>query len=178
MKYDFTYENPTKIYFGKDSLDHLSDELKKYGSNVLLAYGGGSIKKYGLYDKVMDILNVASKNVIELSGILPNPSYQKVLEGAKLCQEHHIDLILAVGGGSVIDCAKAISVGVYATGDVWEHYFINQEAVNHEVVPVGAILTMVGTGSEMNGGSVITNEEAKLKVGRVFPSFVNPRFPF
>lgn len=177
MKYDFTYANPTTIYFGKDSLSHLKDELSKYGPNVLLAYGGGSIKKYGIYDAVIEELRKANKKIIEISNILPNPSYQKVLEGVELCKKYHIDLILAAGGGSVIDCAKAIAVGAkYEGNDIWQKYFIDKDDVTHEVLPVGSILTMVGTGSEMNGGSVITNEEVKMKVGRVFPTSVYPRF--
>lgn len=177
MKYDFIYSNPTTIYFGKDSLSYLKDELDKYGPHVLLAYGGGSIKKYGIYAAIIEELRKSNKEVIELSNILPNPSYQKVLEGVELCTKHHIDLILAVGGGSVIDCAKAISVGAkYKGDDIWQKYFIDQDEVTHDVIPVGSILTMVGTGSEMNGGSVITNEEKKMKVGRVFPASVYPRF--
>ncbi len=176
MKFDFTYYNPTKIYFGKTALGNLSDELKNYGENILLIYGKNSVKKSGLYDKVIEILNSASKKVTELSGIKSNPSYSQLLEGARLVRENNVDLILAVGGGSVIDCAKGISVSAYCEGDPWQRYWVNFEDVDNKIVPVASILTMAGTGSEMNGGSVITNEEKMLKNGRVFPSNVNPKF--
>ena len=177
MKFDFTYYNPTKIIFGKDSLNHLEEELSAFGPNVLLAYGGGSIKKIGLYDRVVEILKRAKKNIFELSKIMPNPTYRKVTEGAFLIRNHHIDLILAVGGGSVIDCAKAISACAYSPEkDPWNAYWICHRPVSHPVVPIGTILTMVGTGSEMNGGSVITNEDEKLKKGRVFSADLYPTF--
>ena len=176
MNFDFTYYNPTKIHFGKDSLAKLSDELKNYGSTVLLMYGKGSVKKSGLYDKVVEILKNSDKKIVELSGIKSNPSYSQLLEGARLVRENNVDLILAVGGGSVIDCAKGISVSAYCEGDPWQRYWVNFEDVDNKIVPVGSILTMAGTGSEMNGGSVITNEEKMLKNGRVFPSNVNPKF--
>ncbi len=176
MKFDFTYYNPTKIYFGKDSLSNLKSELSNYGKNVLLMYGKGSVKKSGLYDKVIDILNVAGKSVTELSGIKSNPSYSQLLEGVRLVKENNADLILAVGGGSVIDCAKGISVSAYCDEDPWQKYWVDFKDVDNKIVPVGAILTMAGTGSEMNGGSVITNEDKKLKNGRVFPPNVNPKF--
>ena len=176
MKFDFTYENPTKIYFGRTAMDGLKTELAKYGKTIMLAYGKGAIKKIGIYDSVMDICKSLGKTVIELQGIMPNPTYKKVMEGCKLVQENHVDLILAVGGGSVIDCAKAISVSAYCEGDAWQRYFINFEEVDNELVPVASILTMAGTGSEMNAGSVITNDDSKIKMGRVFDSNVNPRF--
>ena len=176
MKYDFTYYNPTKIYFGKTALENLSGELENYGKTVLLMYGKDSVKKSGLYDKVLKILNDAGKTVVELAGIKSNPSYFQLLEGARLVRENNVDLILAVGGGSVIDCAKAISVSAYCEGDPWQKYWIDFADVDNKIVPVGSILTMAGTGSEMNGGSVITNEEQMLKNGRVFPANVNPKF--
>lgn len=176
MKYDFTYYNPTRIHFGKDAMSNLCAELKNFGDNVLLLYGKNSVKKIGLYDEVVRILKQCKKNIAELSGIKPNPSYSQVLEGARLCRENKIDLILAVGGGSVVDCAKAISVSAYAAGDPWQRYWIDCEDVDNDVIPVGTILTMTGTGSEMNGGSVITNEEQSIKTGRVFPPFVYPKF--
>lgn len=176
MKFDFTYYNPTKIYFGKDSLSNLSDELKNYGDTILLMYGKGSVKKSGLYDKVVGILNDCGKTVVELSGIKSNPSYSQLKEGARLVRENDVDLILAVGGGSVIDCAKAISVSAYCDGDPWQKYWVECKDVDNKIVPVASILTMAGTGSEMNGGSVITNEDAMLKNGRVFPPNVNPKF--
>ena len=176
MLHDFTYYNPTKIYFGKDAMQNLSAELANYGENILLLYGKSSIKKIGLYDEVVKILKTCDKNITELSGIKPNPAYSQVLEGARLVRENKIDLILAVGGGSVIDCAKAISVSAYAKGDPWQRYWIDFEEVDNEIVPVGTILTMTGTASEMNGGSVITNEEVTIKTGRVYGPEVYPKF--
>ena len=176
MKFDFTFHNPTKIYFGKTALDNLSAELKNYGDTVLLIYGKNAVKKIGLYDKVIEILKTTNKNVIELGEIKPNPSYSQLLEGARLVRENGVDLILAVGGGSTIDCAKAISVSAYCEGDPWTKYWINEEEVTNKIVPVGSVLTMVGTASEMNGGSVITNEEEMLKNGRVFGPDVYPKF--
>ena len=173
---DFTYYNPTKIYFGKTSLNNLEAELKNYGKNVLLVYGKNSIKKIGLYDEVIKTLEKSGKNVVELAGINANPRYSQVLEGGRLVRENNVDLILAVGGGSVIDCSKAISVSAYAKGDPWKRYWIDFEPVDNKLVPVGAILTMTGTASEMNGGSVITNEDEKIKTGRVFDASVNPKF--
>ncbi len=186
MIYDFTYCNPTKIYFGKTALSNLPKELHNYGPNILLMYGKNSIKKYGLYDQVVAMLNEAGKNVCELAGINSNPRYTQVLEGARLVRENNVDLILAVGGGSVIDCAKAISAAAYCEGDPWQRYWINQEPVTHKIVPVASVLTMTGTASEMNSGSVITNEEQKLKIGRVFDletftprfSILNPEFTY
>lgn len=142
----------------------------------MLAYGGGSIKKFGLYDQVIDILKKENKNIFELANIMPNPTYKKLLEGVNLVKEHHIDLILAVGGGSVIDLSKGVSVSAYCNEDPWDKYWIRHEAVNNQIVPVASILTMVGTGSEMNGGSVITNEDKKMKVGRVFGPDAFPKF--
>lgn len=176
MLHDFTYYNPTKIYFGKDAMQNLSAEIANYGKNILLLYGKNSIKKIGLYDEVVKILKACEKNITELSGIKPNPAYSQVLEGARLVRENKIDLILAVGGGSVIDCAKAISVSAYAKGDPWQRYWIDFEEVDNEIVPVGTILTMTGTASEMNGGSVITNEEVTIKTGRVYGPEVYPKF--
>lgn len=176
MLYDFTYYNPTKIYFGKNSMEHLANELQNYEKNILLLYGKGSVKKMGLYDQIIDILNSCNKNIVELSGIKPNPSYSQVLEGGRLVRDNKIDLILAVGGGSTIDCAKAISVSAYADGDPWQRYWIDFEPIDNQIVPVGTILTMTGTASEMNGGSVITNEDVSVKTGRVFPPEVNPKF--
>lgn len=176
MKYDFCYYNPTKIYFGKEALGNLSGELSNYGKNILLIYGKNSVKKSGLYDEVIKILKAADKNVTELSGIKSNPSYSQLLKGASLVKENDVDLILAVGGGSVIDCAKGISVSAYCEGDPWQKYWVDFEPVTNKIVPVASILTMAGTGSEMNGGSVITNEEKMLKNGRVFPANVNPKF--
>lgn len=176
MKYDFTYYNPTKIHFGKNALDSLKGELENYGESILLMYGKGSVKRSGLYDKVKEILDSCGKKTVELAGIKSNPSYTQLLEGAKLVRGNDVDLILAVGGGSVIDCAKAISVSAYCEGDPWQKYWVEFKDVDNKIVPVGSVLTMAGTGSEMNGGSVITNEEKMLKNGRVFPANVNPKF--
>ena len=177
MLYDFSYQNPTRIHFGKKAINKLANELREYGKNILLVYGKASIKKIGLYDQVMNILQAEGKTVVELAGINANPRYTQLLEGARLVREHNIDLILAVGGGSVIDCAKGIACAAYAEGDVWQRYYVNQEPVTNRVIPVGSILTMAGTGSEMNSGSVITNEAENLKIGRVYPlALVTPRF--
>ncbi len=176
MLYDFNFHNPTKVYFGKTAMDNLATELSNYGDNILLIYGKNAIKKIGLYDKVIEILKATGKNVTELAGIKPNPSYAQVLEGARLVRENTVDLILAVGGGSTIDCAKAISVSAYCEGDPWTKYWQNFEEASGKIVPVGDILTMAGTASEMNGGSVITNEEKMLKNGKVFGPDVYPKF--
>lgn len=148
MKFDFCFHNPTKIYFGKTALDNLSTELANYGDTVLLMYGKSAIKKIGLYGKIIDILKTSGKKVIELEGIKPNPSYTQLLEGARLVRENNVDLILAVGGGSTIDCAKGISVSAYCEGDPWTKYWINGEEVTNKIVPVASVLTMCGTGSE------------------------------
>ena len=176
MKFDFNYYNPTKIYFGKTALNNLKKELANYRENILLVYGKNSIKKNGLYDKVMEILKESNKKVVELQGIKSNPTYTQMMEGARLVKENNVDLILAVGGGSVIDCSKGIAVSAYSEEDPWQKYWVDCKRVDNKVVPVGSILTMVGTGSEMNGGSVITNEEKMLKNGRVFPANVYPKF--
>lgn len=173
---NFVYSNPTKIYFGKESLENLEKELENYGENILLAYGGGSIKKSGLYDKVIKILENAGKKVTEVSGVMPNPTVEKLYEGCKKAKENNVDLILAVGGGSVCDYSKAVSVSTYCEEDPWDKYFLRMEDVDNKIIPVGCILTMVGTGSEMNGGSVITNHDSKLKIGHVFGDNVFPKF--
>ena len=176
MKLDFYYYNPTRIYFGRTALTHLPGELARYGKTVLLVYGKGSIKKLGLYDEVTRMLADAGKRVVELPGVKPNPSYAQMLEGARLVRENKADLILAVGGGSVIDCAKGVSLAAYCKGDPWRRYWIDFEEVDNPIVPVGSILTMAGTGSEMNGGSVITNEAEMIKTGRVYPPEAYPKF--
>lgn len=175
---NFTYCNPTKLYFEDDVRKNLNDELTHYGPKVLLTYGGGSIKRNGIYEEVIASLREAGKEVVELSGVMPNPTTTKLVEGAKLASEHDVDLILAVGGGSTIDYAKAVSVAAWCEEDPWEKFYIRQEEPDPDqrIIPVGCVLTMVGTGSEMNGGSVITNHEAKLKIGKVFGERVMPRF--
>ena len=176
MQLDFTYYNPTTIHFGKESLSNLKGELANYGETVLLAYGKNAIKKNGLYDQVIAILKDAGKKVVELSGVMPNPTYRKMQEGCTLVRENNVSLILAVGGGSVIDCAKGISVSAYCDDDPFTKYWLQFQPVANKTIPVASILTMVGTGSEMNGGSVITHEEMKIKAGRVFPADIYPKF--
>ena len=181
---NFSYCNPTKLYFGDDSLRFLSEELHKYGSNVVLIYGGGSIKKNGIYEEVTKILQESGKNVAEIAGVMPNPTLAKLYEGIEIARSHHADLLLAVGGGSVCDYAKAVSVSVNCEEDPWEKYYLRFEEPACETLPVGCVLTMVGTGSEMNAGAVITNQETKQKIGHVFadervmPKFaiLNPRY--
>ena len=172
---NFTYSIPTKIHFGKGQISHLS-ELSESGNKVLLCYGGGSIKKAGIYDEAVKILKEEDMEIFELSGIAPNPKIESVREGVKLCKENSIDMVLAIGGGSVIDCAKVVAAGACYDGDPWDKYFLKMEEPDCEIVPVGCVLTMAGTGSEMNAGSVITNHEQKLKIGHVFGEEVMPRF--
>ena len=173
---NFTYCNPTKLYFGKNALDGLNEELPKYGKNVLLVYGGGSIKKNGIYDKVVALLKANGKTVYEDAGVMPNPTTDKLYEGIERARAAKADLILAVGGGSVCDYSKAVSISVHCKADPWEKYFLKMEDVDNKIIPVGCVLTMVGTGSEMNGGSVITNHAQKLKIGHVFGENVFPKF--
>jgi len=187
MIIDFTFYNPTKIIFGRDSLNQLENELKNFGDKILLTYGGGSIKKNGIYDKVIEILKQCNKQIIEFSNVTANPTLDKMLEGSKLARENNVDLILAVGGGSVIDCAKGVSATAYTDDgeEVFNRYWIRREPVTNKVIPVASILTMVGTGSEMNGGSVIRDCKQMIKEVRKFPvecfpkfSILNPEFTF
>lgn len=175
---NFTYCNPTKLYFGKEALKGLNEELPKYGKNVLLVYGGGSIKKSGIYDEIVKILKDNGKEIFEDAGVMPNPTVEKLNEGVDIARKSKADFILAVGGGSVCDYAKAVSVSVNCKEDAWEKYYIRFEDVDKEtkIIPIGCVLTMVGTGSEMNGGSVITNHSQKLKIGHVFGENVFPKF--
>ena len=181
---NFSYCNPTKLYFGEDALQNLSTELKKYGDNVALVYGGGSIKKNGIYDAVAGILKAEGKTVTEIAGVMPNPTIHKLYEGVEASRQNKVDFILAVGGGSVVDYAKALSVSIHCKDDPWEKYYARFEEPDCEIVPVGAVLTMAGTGSEMNAGAVITYPEKKLKIGHVFAdenimpkfSILNPRY--
>lgn len=181
---NFSYCNPAKLYFGDQSLDYLNTELPKYGKNVVLIYGGGSIKKNGIYDDVIKILEAQGKNVAEIAGVMPNPTLAKLYEGIEIARQHQADFLLAVGGGSVCDYAKAVSVSVNCEEDPWQKYFLRFEEPSCETLPVGCVLTMVGTGSEMNAGCVITNQETKQKIGHVFadekiiPRFaiLNPRY--
>ena len=173
---NFSYSNPTKLYFGEEALAFLPEELKKYGSRVMLAYGGGSIKRNGIYDDVIRILKESGKEVFEDPGVMSNPTVQKLYEGCRIARENNVDLILAVGGGSTIDYAKAVSVSAWCEEDPWDKYYLRMEDVDNRIIPVGSVLTMVGTGSEMNGGAVITNHEQKMKIGHVFGDNVMPRF--
>lgn len=177
---NFIYENKTKVYFGKGGVkEYLGCLLKHYGDTVMLAYGGGSIKRNGIYDEILGILEAQKKQVVEFSGIMPNPTYEKVQEGARLAREKQVDLILAVGGGSVSDCCKIISAQAKLNEDIWE-----MQTVKHtypsEFIPMGTIVTVFGTGSEMNNGAVITHEEKKIK-GALFGAqaefaFLNPEY--
>ena len=173
---NFSYHNPTKLYFGEESLGFLKQELANYGKNVLVVYGGGSIKKNGLYQDIMEILKCCGKNVAEVSGVMPNPTADKLREGVKIARENNSDFILAVGGGSVCDYSKAVSVSVNCDDDPWDKYYIRFEEPQCDIIPLGCVLTMAGTGSEMNGGAVITNHEQHLKIGHVFGDNVMPRF--
>ena len=173
---NFIFENATKVYFGKGCVkEYLDCLLKPYGDTVLLAYGGGSIKKNGIYDTVTSLLRESGKTIVEFSGIMSNPTYTKVLEGAKLAREHHVDMILGIGGGSVMDCCKAVSMAAVYEGDIWEDFWARAGVIDFEPMPLGVIVTAAGTGSECNGGAVITNEEAKIKTGRDYPK-CNPKF--
>lgn len=177
---NFIYENKTKVYFGKGGVkEYLGCLLKHYGDTVMLAYGGGSIKRNGIYDEILGILEAQKKQVVEFSGIMPNPTYEKVQEGARLAREKQVDLILAVGGGSVSDCCKIISAQAKLNEDIWE-----MQTVKHtypsEFIPLGTIVTVFGTGSEMNNGAVITHEEKKIK-GALFGAqaefaFLDPEY--
>ncbi|MBQ8982785.1 MAG: iron-containing alcohol dehydrogenase, partial [Lachnospiraceae bacterium] len=159
----FTYSYPVKVYFGEKAAEkNLPAELAKVGENVLLAYGGGSIKKNGVYEELMSILQTAGKNVTEFTGIMSNPTYEKVQEGARLAKENQVDFILAVGGGSVIDCCKVVSAQAKLDKDLWEYEYV-EHGVPAAFIPMGAVVTAFGTGAEMNNGAVITNEEKRSK---------------
>ena len=174
---EFSYCNPTRLHFGKGALRFLPSELAKYGKSVVLIYGGGSIKKNGIYEQVIEILNKSGKAVTEIAGVMPNPTRKKLEEEIEIARRANADLLLAVGGGSVCDYAKAVSVSVHCREDAWEKYYLRFEEPSCEIVPVGCVLTMAGTGSEMNAGAVITDSDAKLKIGHVFASeSVMPRF--
>ena len=174
---NFKYYNPTKLYFGENAIENLTAELAGYGPNVVLIYGGGSIKKNGIYDSVTAILEASGKNVAEISGVMPNPTSGKLREGVAVAREHGADLLLAVGGGSVCDYAKAVAVSVNCPDDPWEKYYLKQEEPDCDIIPVGCVLTMVGTGSEMNAGTVITDPDSKLKIGHVYANEdVFPKF--
>lgn len=169
----FQFYNPTRLIFGKGQLEALKTEVPKYGKRVLLVYGGGSIKRSGLYEQVLGLLKEIGAEVTELAGVEPNPRLSTVHKGVDLCKTNNIELILAVGGGSVLDCVKAIAVGAKYDGDMWD--FAQRKAVAQDALPLGTVLTMAATGSEMNSGSVITNQETQEKLGwgsaYSFPAF-------
>ncbi|MBP1999050.1 alcohol dehydrogenase YqhD (iron-dependent ADH family) [Paenibacillus shirakamiensis] len=170
---NFSFHNPTRLIFGKGQLEALKTEVPRYGNNVLLVYGGGSIKRSGLYERVLANLSEIGAVVTELAGVEPNPRLSTVHKGVDLCKAKNIDLILAVGGGSVIDCAKAIAVGAKYDGDMWD--FAERKAAATDGLPLATVLTMSATGSEMNSGSVITNDDTKEKLGWGSP-FAAPVF--
>lgn len=167
---NFIFENGTRVVFGKGCVkEYLGCFSRHFGETVMLAYGGGSIHKNGIYEEVVSILKAAGKRVVEFSGIMPNPTYEKVLEGAKLAKENNVDLIVAVGGGSVMDCCKAVSLAAKYDGDIWDDFWAQPGFIDFEPTPLCVIVTVAGTGSEMNGGAVLTNTEKKIKTGRDYP---------
>lgn len=170
---NFNYSIPTKIFFGKGQIEILGKEIKKYGNKVLIVYGGGSIKKNGVYDEIVNIFKDNNINFWELSGVEPNPRITTVRKGIKMCKENDIDFILAVGGGSSIDCSKVIAAGYYYKGDPWD-IVLNSSKIEN-AIPLGTILTLSATGSEMNAGAVITNLETNEKLGTHHPSMA-PKF--
>ncbi len=173
---NFIFENSTKVYFGKGCVkEYLACLTEKYGERVMLCYGGGSIKKNGIYEEVTEKLKSAGKKVFEFPGIMANPTYRKVLEGAEFAKENEIDVILGVGGGSVMDCCKAISLAARYDGDVWADFWARPGIIDFKPLPLGVIVTVAGTGSECNGSAVITNEDLKVKTGRDYPQ-CNPKF--
>ena len=170
---NFLYHSPTKILFGKDTELEVGKEVLQYGKKVLLHYGGGSIKRTGLYDKVIKSLGESGIEYIELPGVQPNPRLSLIREGVKVCKEENIDLILAVGGGSVADSAKAIGIGAKYDGDVWD--FFENKSYPEKTIPVGVILTLPATGSETSTAAVVTNEEISVK-GGVSGNIIRPVF--
>jgi len=178
MQGNFSYYNPTKLYFGDESLNYLKDELMNFGPVVMLNYGSGSVKRNGIYDQVVAILREAGKTIVENPGVMSNPTLEKLHEGVKIARENDVDLILSLGGGSVCDYSKGVAASASYDGDYWNQFWLQQQnpAQEQKILPIGCILTMAGTGSEMNGGSVITDAEHKLKVGRVFDNRLMPKF--
>lgn len=173
---NFIFENSSKVFFGKGCVkEYLSCILSHFPSKVMLCYGGGSIKKNGIYDEVTAALKKQSKEIVEFGGISSNPTYGKVLDGIEVAKENNVDLILAVGGGSVMDCCKAISLGARYDGDIWSDFWTRPGIIDFEPLPLGIVVTVSGTGSECNGGAVITNEELKIKTGRDYPQ-LNAKF--
>lgn len=178
MIHDFVYDIPVRVYFGRDQLHNLGPELKKYGTRVLMTYGGGSIKRIGLYDKVVKEIRDAGLELYELSGIAPNPRIDSVREGARLCKEHQIDVLLAVGGGSTIDATKFMAAGACVDFDPWDFLDLSKRAPIVKALPILSILTLSATGSEMDCGGVISNPETHDKIGRMEPLTLLPKVSF
>ena len=172
---NFIFQNATKVYFGKGCVKEYLACLTRKADTILLAYGGGSIKRNGVYDEIISILKKSGKTIVEFSGIMSNPTYAKVQEGAKLARDNRVDMILAVGGGSVMDCCKAVSLAARYDGDIWNDFWARPGVIDFKPLPLGVVVTVAGTGSECNGGAVITNEEKKIKTGRDYPQ-LNPCF--
>lgn len=178
MNSNFIYDIPTKVYFGENKLGFLGEELKKYGTRVLMVYGGGSIKKTGLYDKITEEIRKAGLELFECSGIEPNPRHTSVNKGAEICKKEHIDVLLAVGGGSVLDATKFIGAAAYYDGDAWD--ILIRKAPITKCLPIITVLTLAATGSEMDAGGVISNLDTQDKIGMVHPillpkvSFLDP----
>jgi len=171
---DFTYAISTKVLFGRNKIEQLTEEIEKYADTVLFVYGQGSIKKLGIYDTVITMLQKSDIDCVELSGVQPNPRIQTVRTGIQLCKDHEVDLVLAAGGGSTIDCSKTIAAGVYYDGDPWD-LFLEGDSLIRDALPIGTILTAAGTGSEMNGNAVITNPETKQKFA-IHHDLLRPKF--
>ena len=178
MQGNFKYHNPTKLYFGEESLNYLKDELQNFGERVLLNYGSGSVKRNGIYDEVVAILREGGKTIIENPGVMSNPTLDKLHEGVRIARENKVDWILALGGGSVCDYSKGVAASVFFDGDYWKEFWLegHNPAADQQILPVGCILTMAGTGSEMNGGCVITDAANNFKTGHVFDSRLMPKF--
>ena len=171
---DFTYAVLTKILFGRNTIDRLDEEIERYADRILFVYGGGSIKRIGLYDTILKILDTGDIDVVELSGVQPNPRITSVRQGIQLCKDNNLEFILAVGGGSVIDCAKTIAAGMYYEGDPWDLFVLGDSTIR-AALPLGTILTFAGTGSEMNGNAVISNQETEEKLA-IHHDLLRPRF--
>ena len=178
MQGNFIYHNPTKLYFGEEALKFLKDELHNFGERVLINYGSGSVKRSGLYDEVIAILREGGKTIVENPGVMSNPTLEKLREGVRIARDNKVDWILALGGGSVCDYSKGVAASAYYDGDYWQAFWLEgqQPAADQRIIPVTCILTMAGTGSEMNGGCVITDAEKNYKTGHVFDSRLMPKF--
>ena len=172
---NFIYENKTKVYFGQGCVKEFLTCLVKDCDMVMMAYGQGSVKRNGIYDEVLSILMKAGKNIVEFPGIMPNPTYGKVMEGVRLAREGQVQMILGIGGGSVMDCAKAVALAAGCRGDAWENYWARKGIIDFDPIPTGMIPTTAGTGSECNGATVITHEKRKIKTGYDYPK-CSPRF--